>query len=408
MRITRLSFENYKAFKKKQTLEIKPITILIGKNSSGKSAIAKLIKLLEGSFSVANDEPILVRNDDVELGAEFRDLAYNRIINVPIKFEIAFDHNVVLEVSLLQESGKYEVIIFEWHYKSEDFELTLKYSPTTATYLDIDGKNYVCEFKGFIPTKMQVDNEDVISRFKFSSFTVDYIGPFRVLPQRQYYLSGQMGYPYTGTQGQNAYSILAVSKLMKTELHQDVGEWYRKHFDGWALTIEDKNKPFIQVLLSKDNVDLSLVDVGQGMNQLLPIVVRSFIKRENSITVLEQPELHLHPAAHADIAELLAKSSKTNNQSFLIETHSENILLRLRNLVVQNDFGFSKDDVVVYWIETADREGTDVVRIDILEDGKLTEWPEGVFNENVGEIMRMKETVAKKREAPRTTNDSKI
>lgn len=74
------------------------------------------------------------------------------------------------------------------------------------------------------------------------------------------------------------------------------------------------------------------------MNQALPLVVRANIKdRPGSMVVSEQPELHLHPAAYGDPAELFAKSAKENNQTFIIETHSENMLLRLRKLIIEND-----------------------------------------------------------------------
>jgi len=160
---------------------------------------------------------------------------------------------------------------------------------------------------------------------------VDYIGPFRVLPNRQFYLSGQIDFKDTGIKGENAYAMLGVSKRLKTDLYEKVGDWFEKNFDGWRLNIKE-NDPFFEVVLSKNKIDVNIVDVGQGMNQALPLVVRATEKRENSIIVLEQPELHLHPAAHANLAELFAKSAKENNQTFVIETHSENILLRLRKL----------------------------------------------------------------------------
>ena len=150
--------------------------------------------------------------------------------------------------------------------------------------------------------------------------------------------------------------MLGISKSKKDdELYKNVGRWYKEHFDGWELKVDDRDKkPLIQILLSKNDIDVNIVDVGQGMSQVLPLVVRANITdRPNSMIVIEQPELYLHPAAHGDLAELFAKSAKENNQTFIIETHSENMLLRLRKLIVENDFGFTKDDVIIYWLEDA-------------------------------------------------------
>jgi predicted ATPase len=139
------------------------------------------------------------------------------------------------------------------------------------------------------------------------------------------------------------------------------------------------------------------MDVGQGMNQALPLVVRANVAdRPDSIIVLEQPELHLHPAAHGDLAELFAKSAKENNQTFIIETHSENIILRLRKLIVENDFGFTKDDLIIYWIEDAELKGKELREITVDEEGVLSDWTEGVFNEGMKEILEMQKALRRK------------
>jgi predicted ATPase len=133
------------------------------------------------------------------------------------------------------------------------------------------------------------------------------------------------------------------------------------------------------------------------MNQALPLVVRANVAdRPDSIIVLEQPELHLHPAAHGDLAELFAKSAKENNQTFIIETHSENIILRLRKLIVENDFGFTKDDLIIYWIEDAELKGKELREITVDEEGVLSDWPEGVFNEGMKEILEMQKALRRK------------
>jgi predicted ATPase len=400
MKIKSISFENYKAFSEKQTLEIKPITVLIGKNSSGKSSIAKLFALLENSLSGKIDEPLLVKNNGVELGAEFIDLVFGQSPS-PVHFSIEFEDKTLLSISVLQDGLKYDLDIKEWAYKDEKGrEISLTYSPREDIYTDSVGKKYQCEFKGFIPVKIENKVEGNIVPFDVTNFSidVDYIGPFRILPKRQFYLTGQLDYYDTGIQGENAYSMLGSSKLMKTDLHEKVGSWYKDHFDGWELKVEDKNRPYIQILLSKDDTNVNIVDVGQGMNQALPLVVRANINRSNSIIVVEQPELHLHPAAHGDIAELFALSAKTYNQNFIIETHSENFLLRLRKLIIDNDFGLTKDDVLIYWSENAENSGQELRKITIDEEGVLSDWPEGVFNESVKEILEMQKALNQKKQ----------
>ncbi|MEH2391121.1 MAG: AAA family ATPase [Nostoc sp.] len=315
MKLKSVSFENYKAFSEKQTMQLKPITVLIGKNSSGKSSIAKLFTLFENSLMGNIDIPLLLNNNGVELGGEFDNLFFeNNPGGIPLIFNIVFDNDVQIEISLLKKADGYGLDIFQWKYKDNihKFELELN----DDGYFDaISKKIYNCEFKGFVPNKFFQKNstENLSKNFEVEQIVVDYIGPFRILPERYFYLTGQTQFRYTGITGENAYAMLGTSKSKKDdELYKNVGKWYKDHFDGWELKVDDRDKkPLIQILLSKNDTDVNIVDVGQGMSQVLPLVVRANITdRPNSMIVIEQPELHLHPAAHGDLAELFAKSAK--------------------------------------------------------------------------------------------------
>ncbi|WP_246605502.1 AAA family ATPase [Sphaerospermopsis torques-reginae] len=107
VKIKSVSFENYKAFYEKQTMQLKPITILIGKNSSGKSSIAKLFTLLENSLNGDINEPILLNNKGVELGEEFKNLFFGNKSGGFLNFQIFYKNNVVIEVALRDKYTKY-------------------------------------------------------------------------------------------------------------------------------------------------------------------------------------------------------------------------------------------------------------------------------------------------------------
>jgi AAA15 family ATPase/GTPase len=404
MKVKSVSFENYKAFYEKQTMQLKPITVLIGKNSSGKSSIAKLFTLFENSLMGNIDVPLLLNNNGVELGGEFDNLFFeNNPGGIPLIFKIVFDNDVQIEIGLLKKVDGYGLDVFQWKYKDETQEFELELNDNNGYFDVISEKLYECEFKGFIPTKFSEKNtiKNLSDNFQIEQIDVDYIGPFRILPERYFYLTGQIQFRDTGVAGENAYAMLGISKLKKDdELYKNVGKWYKEHFDGWELKVDDRDKkPLIQILLSKNNTDVNIVDVGQGMNQALPLIVRANVTdRPDSMIILEQPELHLHPAAHGDLAELFAKSAKENNQTFIIETHSENMLLRLRKLIVENDFGFTKDDIVIYWLEEAEFKGQQLMEITIDEDGVLSDWRDGVFDEGLKEILEMQKALNKKDE----------
>jgi predicted ATPase len=434
MKLKSISFENYKAFKEKQNLELRPITILIGKNSSGKSVITKLFTLLDNSLSRRINEPLLLNNYGIELGAEFRDLVYGRDVSTPISFSVKYNNDAELFVKVIQPNDKHKIEVLEWKFESSG--LSIEHIKNGDDYVNKSGGKSDITTKGFLPnldkylenyenflaeyvkfTELYKKDEnielsedlknnltlyiDILPKLKIivdNQLHLDYVKPFRVLPKRQYYFSGESAQNEVGTGGEDAYQILIESFLQKSELLEKVSGWYEKNF-GWRLQIE-KSKSYYEFLLSKEEgnatIKVNLADVGQGMHQALPLVVRANMLINDSIIVLEQPELHLHTAAHADLAELFARSAKEGNQTFVIETHSENVLLRLRKLVIDNDFGFTKDDIIIYWVGNHENGGQKITPITIDEEGTLSNWFDDAFDENLKEILEMDKALNKK------------
>jgi len=74
----RLAFENYKAFRKREDIELRPLTILIGRNNAGKSVIARLPLLLAHSLSDRAESPFDLEFSGLNFGASFADIVHNR------------------------------------------------------------------------------------------------------------------------------------------------------------------------------------------------------------------------------------------------------------------------------------------------------------------------------------------
>ncbi|MEZ9683883.1 DUF3696 domain-containing protein [Vibrio atlanticus] len=370
----KITFENYKAFKNKQELELKPITILIGKNSSGKSAIAKLPSMIEHSLKGEFLEPLQFVNDNVELGAEFRDLMHGRKTTGANALTIGlFDINESLEVSIFQtDQGKDKFSVLTWKHIVGENE-----------YLGDDGNDY----KGF--TRTDCSNTKSLSL----KLNVDYIGPFRKLPERSYNRHVLSSNGKLGTHGENAYPIL----IQKSQEDGDnfvgkLSDWYKEHLGGWNVRINEEKSPFYQVELVREETStyVNIKDVGQGMSQALPIVTRAFLPtKEETLIVLEQPELHLHPAAHGDLGELFVKSVlEDTNKKYLIETHSQNMVLRLRNLVASGVL--PSESIKIYFVDfNEDTSVSELKPIDVDTKGNVSFWPENIFNDSFIEAKKL-------------------
>jgi len=135
---------------------------------------------------------------------------------------------------------------------------------------------------------------------------------------------------------------------------------------------------------TRSGVDVSLADVGYGVSQVLPIIAEC-VGSTRDVICIEQPELHLHPRLAGQVAELLVETVAQGSQ-VIAETHSENILLRVRRLV--RGGALQPEDVAVLYVENAGEGGAKVSRLRLGEQGQLLDpWPTGFFDDGLADIL---------------------
>lgn len=143
---------------------------------------------------------------------------------------------------------------------------------------------------------------------------------------------------------------------------------------------------------SLNEIEVAPSDIGVGVSQLLPLVVASFIAKSGLVSC-EQPELHVHPRIQVAIGDMLLHA--TEKTSFLIETHSEHLVLRLlrrirettENRLPKDMLPVRPEDISIIYLEPGD-DGVSVRRIQIDEDGEFTSrWPQGFFPERREELL---------------------
>ena len=140
---------------------------------------------------------------------------------------------------------------------------------------------------------------------------------------------------------------------------------------------------------------VSLMDVGIGISQVLPVLVKSYAGNDATIAI-EQPEIHLHPALQAELADVFIESALGGrNNTFIIETHSEHLLLRVLRRIRETTSGkldqqkklhIAPEDVSVLYVWQT-LSGARVDRLEVTRDGDFTTpWPEGFFDEREKEL----------------------
>ena len=143
---------------------------------------------------------------------------------------------------------------------------------------------------------------------------------------------------------------------------------------------------------SSSGIHLSPNQLGTGISQVLPIIVASNID-ETELVSVEQPELHIHPRLQTELADLFLNATASKDKVFLIETHSEHIILRMlrrvREAHEQRNSGqesIKHDDISVLYLSPGS-DGVVVDRQKITEDGDFVkDWPDGFFDERDEEL----------------------
>ena len=394
--INKIAFTNYKSFKKRQELELKPITVLIGKNSSGKSAIAKLPVLIDNSFNNVSGEPYTMEYNGVQFGDEYRDIFYERIPNAVLEFEMTSEDDKSLLIKVVSDYEKSTIPnIYTWKLNNH-CELT--FNRINGSYTDIlHGVDYLCEFDGFNLVKLADTKDKVLDNefyLKDINIKTDYIGPFRKYANemRTFQLKTLKNFDTVGVEGENAYYILGIESTKKeSNLVKSVDEWYKTNFDGWGIKVNTDVPSFCKIELTREDrkFDINIADAGQGMSQALPLIVNAFLPGNDYLTIIEQPELHLHPAAHGNLAELFADSAIKFDKRYLIETHSQNFVLRLRRLIAEGKF--KNSDLQIYWVDYDGVTNSSSLKpIKVNELGEVDAWPDNIFTETLDETIAIR------------------
>jgi hypothetical protein len=413
MKLSNFSFENYKIFQKIESIEVKPLTILIGRNSSGKSVISRLPLLIAHALSERADSPIDLKIEGLDFGDSFVDLIYNRLPHGAVGIGASFidDEGQTMDfwvkVQHFDEYRLQHISRFELRERGKPI-LTLSWIGTEPLdegrlyRLEETGQKCQVDFRGLWPEKIQlIDKKESLplAAITIKGYRADlaegmalmnYLGPFRKEPQRRYRFPGGMLHN-VGLSGSKTAELLGDDFLRrKGKVLEAVGKWFSDYLGGWELSLSKQGDVFSLVMKNPDNpaLEINLADVGTGIAQILPIVVqRQFetINEKNSdLEIVEQPELHLHPSASGHLADLYIEAAKHSDSRFIIETHSENFLLRIRRRIAEKRF--ESNQVIIYWINDDPNLGERIQKIQVHENGDVDKWPKGVFSEDFEEV----------------------
>ena len=187
------------------------------------------------------------------------------------------------------------------------------------------------------------------------------------------------------------------------KLKDKVNVWFKRLDTGYKLDVLPLSSPkgeikdVYSLLLSEQStgVHVGLTDVGFGLSQVLPVIVQSVVSQGKTI-LIEQPEYHLHPRLQAELGDMFIESALGEQKNtFLIETHSEHLILRIMRRMRETFEGrlpegmppIKPEDVAVVYVEK-DGDQSIIREMPLNERGELVKaWPGGFFEEGFREVM---------------------
>ena len=286
-------------------------------------------------------------------------------------------------------------------FLSSDFDLetyiSKRHKEEANTVLGVQG--FIPVGIAYVPTLRERIHSEPLSSFHIADLTTAIgatleqtletlfpMSPFQKPPERWYIFRGTSPQD-VGYRGDLLPDLL----LRRPELVDETNEWLEKLNIGHKLTVKsigaDSGDLFEVRLIDtrrKEPVSVALPDVGFGVSQLLRFIVQSLVS-EKQIISIEQPEVHGHPKLQADLGALLAEAIKDPRQNqFIVETHSEHLILRLQRLVREKEI--KPEDVSVIYVSRRP-EGAKAEHLRLDEDGDfIDDWPNGFFPERLREL----------------------
>lgn len=453
-----LRIQNFKGWKDTGEITFSPITLFLGSNSSGKSSIGQFLMLLKQSSSSADRNTVLFLGDSdslVELGGPV-DMLYMHDTNNLLDFEyqwtlpkettltIANDsegtedkridelkfHGQIgvfgKETQYLEvEKMEYEAIQNQEKLLSISLDRVKKASSARA-YKAIANSYRLVRTSGRpwelpSPFRFYGFPDEMLTYFKNAWFTtqlnaahdqlfstISYIGPLRERGERHYRWTG-FAPASVGASGKDAILALLASRTQKRQYNFKPKQQLinlegivAKSLKEMGLVedfeikkISDERQDYdVKIRTKGSNTMTDIPDVGFGISQILPVIVQLYYAPSNSIIIMEQPELHLHPSAQSALADIMIEAisaredAKPRNIQLIIETHSEHFLRRFQRRIAEKKL--EEKNFSAYFANNENHP----TRLDPLEInmfGEITNWPKNFFGDIKGDIFAQTE-----------------
>jgi predicted ATPase len=435
-----IRWKNYRASEDTKWVKIPALTVLIGPNNSGKTSVISPLLLLNQTMASRDAmTPLVTRGRLVDAGP-FKNIVHNHDTFRHLFFGLRYHTHEVkgkigkigdyppgaAEITLVAGKQPEDIVLQRYALfdilqrpflsqtrnnsgtytlKSESLKLTKSrertvirqakpinflFSPSTALRaLQAPPKNrgekisLVEPSRGFLTyvSALNAAFGDLGDLFR----NVSYVGPLREPPRRYYPIASEMPIS-VGSRGEHMANLV---RRRLPDLRGRLDSWIKRFEFGKRLVVQYLSNELFSLSFENDSrpSQTNIADAGFGASQVLPLIVQALAAAPQSLTIAEQPEIHLNPRLQYLLADLFVEMANSDHR-VIVETHSEHLLLRLRRLVASGKIERSK--VAIYFVEKKD--GISSIRhIPLEKNGHIEAeiWPKGFFEDSLRESLAL-------------------
>ena len=434
--LRRMGLRNFKCWRELD-VELAPITLFFGANSSGKTALLQSLLMLKQTAQSRNQiQPIDFGGGEWSLAdlGSYQELVFSHNSEIGIGMCLSWAKEGPI---LAEKAGAYREDYPEYRFGKGDyldyevafgkgngiFVTKLAYKAKTlegdsyeARVMRRDDGTYAYTFPSGGQEKEQLttsmpkscyglpDNSGFSGLIASSEFLqlmecTRYLGPLRIHPQRIYQWTGNRFSHFVEPDGSDTIQFLIGRRQDAPELLKKVVRSLANIgiAEDFQLRPIDQDELFYRAVVTIAGTDSSLTDVGFGVSQVLPVITMLLSAPEGSIVLLEQPELHLHPNAQAALADLFIQVSEQRQLQLIIECHSEHIVRRLQRRIAEDQPAFAcPGNIKMYFCQPGEN-GSTATQLDLDRFGQINNWPDKFLGDTLSDMFSMSRAALERR-----------
>ncbi len=401
--ITNIGLQNFKCFR---DLDISPklVTVLIGPNGTGKSGVLQALLLLkqsrdnlasltlDGDFVRFRPETLMFLGVTPELNGVQMSVSGCCSLNfggvkAPVGFEAHVSYSGATELS--DYSGA-----IRFHLDGEQCEIILdgqirqlSTHRGTITY-DTSGGTSSLEIQSYSGDQgaFSVFLEEVSQALADTLEDMTMVPAARAFARQLYPLGPESAEEISGVGGlgkqeEDTATTLAYSRPVVDKVSQ-----LMKKVTGVGFRTDTVPPQSVMPVSESPAGDVGILAEGFGANTLVQLLFEVVRAVPGATVLIEEPEVHLHPKAQADLASVLVDEAKADGKQIIMTTHSEHIAGRLLTLVAEGKL--SADELAIYSFEKDESGVCSASEIEVTERGQVTGGLKSFFQTDLDEMRR--------------------